>query len=101
MNNGSGLRVRTWCAAVVLAAFAAGCGSSGDDGQIFGTDGVGASGGFGPAGAGPNLGTAAAFGIAATAGVTNTPTAPLSHINGNVVLDPGATCNAVALDDAT
>jgi hypothetical protein len=99
MNNGSGLKARTWCVAAVLAAFAVGCGS-GD--EIFGTSGSGGAlgGGPGPAGAGPNLGTAAPFGIAATAGVTNTPTAPISHINGNVILDPNATCNAVALDGA-
>ncbi len=46
------------------------------------------------------MGLAEPFGIAATAGVTNTPTAPLSHINGNVVLDPDFTCNAVAVDNA-
>jgi hypothetical protein len=47
-----------------------------------------------------NLGHATAFAIAATAGLTNTITAPLTHINGDVVLDPvaGATCNAVAVD---
>jgi hypothetical protein len=46
------------------------------------------------------LGAASAFAIAATAGVTNTPTAPITTINGNVVLDPvaGATCNAVAIN---
>ena len=98
MKFGRSLKARTWCAAAVLAAVAAaGCGS-GDEGQIFGE--AGNSGNPGPAGAGPNLGLAAPFGIAATTGVTNTPTAPLSHINGNVILDPGATCNAVALDGA-
>ena len=53
------------------------------------------------AGAPPvNLGRAAPFGIAATAGVTNTPTVPITTINGNVVLDPvsGATCNLVPID---
>ncbi len=100
MNNASSLRARTWCVAAAFAVFAAGCGNSGDDGKIFGADSLGNSGGPGPAGAGPNLGSAAAFGIAATAGVTNTPTVPISHVNGNVVLDPNATCNAVALDGA-
>src|SRR5690606_29955855 len=38
--------------------------------------------------------------IAATAGITNTPTAPLSHINGDAVLDPLQTCNAVNVDNA-
>jgi len=98
MNNLSGFKTRTWCMAVILAAFAAGCGNSGDDGQIFGE--ASNNTGPGPAGAAPNLGTAAAFGIAATAGVTNTPTAPISHINGNVILDPLAQCNTVALDAA-
>ena len=53
------------------------------------------------AGAPPvNLGRAAPFGIAATAGVTNTPTVPITTINGNVVLDPvsGATCNLVPIN---
>ena len=53
------------------------------------------------AGAPPvNLGRAAPFGIAATAGVTNTPTVPITTIHGNVVFDPvsGATCNLVPID---
>lgn len=99
MNNGSGLNARTLCMAAVFAAFAVGCGS-GDDGQIFGEASGGGAGNPGPAGAGPSLGLAAPFGIAATAGVTNTPTAPLSHINGNVILDPLAQCNAVNVDGA-
>lgn len=47
-----------------------------------------------------NLGLAAPFGIAATAGITNTTTSPISHINGDVVLDPNTTCNAVTIDGA-
>jgi hypothetical protein len=47
-----------------------------------------------------NLGSIATFAIASAAGLTNTPTAPLTHINGDVVLDPLATCNAVAVDAA-
>jgi hypothetical protein len=47
-----------------------------------------------------NLGLAAPYAIAATAGVTNTITAPITHINGNVVLDPYKTCNAVTVDNA-
>ncbi len=48
-----------------------------------------------------NLGLAAGFGIAATAGVTNTPTLPNTTINGNVVLvDPGTSCNGVTIDAA-
>jgi hypothetical protein len=46
-----------------------------------------------------NLRSVAPFAIAATAGVSNTATAPITHINGNVVLDPTATCNAVAADN--
>lgn len=46
------------------------------------------------------MGLISTFGIAATAGVTNTTTAPLTVINGDVVLDPiaGATCNSVQID---
>ena len=47
-----------------------------------------------------NLGLASSFGIAATAGITNTTTSPLSKINGDAVLDPNATCNAVEIDAA-
>ena len=47
-----------------------------------------------------NLGLAAPFAIAATAGVTNTLTAPITHLNGNVVLNPNFTCNAVSVDNA-
>jgi hypothetical protein len=47
-----------------------------------------------------NLGLATPFAIAATAGVTNTSTAPITQINGNVVLDPNPTCNAVTVDNA-
>ena len=43
-----------------------------------------------------NLGRATTFGMAATAGVTNTPTTPITHIEGDVVLNPNTTCNAVA-----
>ena len=46
-----------------------------------------------------NLGRASTFAIAATAGVTNTPTLPLTVIVGDVVLNPTATCNAVAVDN--
>lgn len=82
--------------ATVFAGLLAACGS-GD--EVLGGRGSG-GGGPGPAGAAPSLGAAANFGIAATAGVTNTPTAPLSHINGNAILDPDVTCNAVAIDAA-
>ena len=45
------------------------------------------------------LGLVAPFAIASAAGVTNTATAPLTHINGNTVLDPTATCNGVAVNN--
>ncbi len=55
-------------------------------------------------GAGPaiviELGRATPFAIAATAGVTNTITAPITHINGNVVLTATPTCNGVPVDNA-
>ena len=47
-----------------------------------------------------DLGLAAPFAIAATAGVTNTITAPITRINGDVVLDPNQTCNAITVDNA-
>lgn len=47
-----------------------------------------------------NLGLATPFGIAATGGITNTTTTPISTINGNAVLDPDTTCNFVAVDAA-
>jgi hypothetical protein len=47
-----------------------------------------------------NMGAASTFGIAAHAGVTNTLTAPNTNIHGDVVLDPLAACNAVAIDAA-
>jgi hypothetical protein len=46
------------------------------------------------------LGLATPFAIAATAGVTNTITSPITHINGDVVLTPNQTCNAVTVDNA-
>jgi hypothetical protein len=42
-----------------------------------------------------NLGLATTFGIASTAGITNTLTAPITHIDGDVVFNPTATCNGV------
>jgi hypothetical protein len=47
-----------------------------------------------------NLGLAKPFAIAATSGVTNTITSPITHISGNVVLTPNQTCNAVTVDNA-
>ena len=47
-----------------------------------------------------DLGLAAPFAIAATAGLTNTNTVSITHINGNVVLDPNKTCNGVTVDNA-
>ncbi len=93
MNDyGGGFKARKRFVAAVLAAFLAGCGS-GD--EIFGTSGGG--GGPGPAGPAPALGLAASYGIASTAGVTNTPTLPITTVNGDVVLAaPTPVCNAVA-----
>lgn len=45
------------------------------------------------------LGTIATFGVASSAGITNTATAPTSHINGDLVLNPSDTCNAVSVDN--
>jgi hypothetical protein len=47
-----------------------------------------------------DLGQAKPFAIAATSGITNTITSPITHINGNVVLAPNQTCNAVTVDNA-
>jgi hypothetical protein len=64
---------------------------------------VGSIDGSGP-GPGPaiviGLGLAGPFAIAATAGLTNTITSPITHINGNAVLTPDQTCNAVTVDNA-
>lgn len=45
-----------------------------------------------------NFGRASTYGIAATAGITNTPTT--TQVDGDVVLNPTATCNGVAVDGA-
>ncbi len=86
-----------WFPALLLAAVVAGCGG----GAILGGP-AGAPAGGGGVGAGVSnlpginasmLGTAATYGMAATAGVTNTNTLPLTTINGDVILTPTATCN--------
>lgn len=46
------------------------------------------------------LGLSSTYGIAATAGITNTPTFPRTQIDGNVVLNPTAECNGVPVDGA-
>jgi len=48
-----------------------------------------------------NLGLAAPFAMAATAGLTNTPTTPITTINGDVVLTPTLTCNGTAVPGGT
>lgn len=93
----------TWSMALLFAALAAGCG--GNDPILGGGGGGARPGAGGPAaaatgGAANMLGLAAPMGIAATAGLTNTLTAPISHINGDVVLDPKPLCNAVSIDNA-
>lgn len=47
-----------------------------------------------------DMGLATPFAIASTAGVTNTSTGPITHINGDVVLTPNQTCNAVNVGSA-
>jgi hypothetical protein len=79
---------------LLLAAIVTGCG--GND-PILGGGGGGAKPSF-AAGAISLLGLAAPMGIAATAGVTNTATLPISHINGDVALEPLAQCNTVNVD---
>ena len=90
-------RQLTWTMVLLFAAIASGCG--GND-PILGGGGGGAKPGAGgpAAGALRMLGLAAPMGIAATAGVTNTGTVPISHINGDVVLEPLAQCNNVNVD---
>lgn len=87
-----------WFSALLLTAVVAGCG--GNDSILGGGKAVSA----GPAGITTAiiLGRAATFGSAATAGVKNTVTTPITLINGNVVLEPsaGAICNSVAVDNA-
>lgn len=82
-----------WYMALVLATVATGCG--GGDPILGGGGGGNKVGAGGPAAGAANLlGLAAPFGIAATAGVVNTGA---TTINGDVVLDPNTTCNAVTI----
>ncbi len=46
------------------------------------------------------LGLSSTYGIAATAGITNTPTSPRTQIDGNIVLNPTAICDGVPVDGA-
>ena len=91
----AGYKSLRWSLALLLAAFISGCG--GND-PILGVNVSGAAS-AGPAGVTTAniLGTAAPFGIAATAGITNTNTAPITTINGDVVLDPTLTCNGTGV----
>jgi hypothetical protein len=78
------------------------CPPAGDAGDAS-ADAAGDAGDASPEGGGARCictepGLAAPFAIAATAGVTNTITAPITHINGNVVLDPNQTCNSVTVE---
>jgi hypothetical protein len=86
-----------WIPALLLTAIVAGCG--GNDPILGAGAGIGTPISAGPAGVttASILGTAAPFGIAATAGITNTNTVPITTINGNVVLDPTLTCNGTAV----
>ncbi|HUW75173.1 MAG TPA: ice-binding family protein [Gallionella sp.] len=90
-----------WFSALLLTAAVAGCG--GQDPILGGGAGAGVTTTTGPAGvtAANILKSASTFGIAATAGITNTNTLPLTTINGDVVLDPTLTCNGTAVPGAT
>ena len=46
-----------------------------------------------------NLGRVASFAAASSSGITNTAAAPTTHINGDLVLTPNDTCNAVSVDN--
>ena len=99
MNKYEGItKPLMWSMALLLAATLTGCGSGSLD-PILGGTGAGAGAGSGSASP-VALGKAFPFGIAATAGVTNTGTAPNTTIYGSVVLDPTAQCNTVAVDAA-
>jgi len=80
-----------WSTALLLGALAGGCGQQ--DPVLGLGSGSGLSIGSSPV----NLGSASPFAMAATAGLTNTNTAPITVINGDVVLTPTLTCNAVAV----
>ena len=77
----------TWSMTFLLASFITGCGI--DDPILGGT----------AAGPGLSLVNFTTYGMAATAGVTNTPTVPITHIEGNVILDPLDQCNSVFVDN--
>ncbi|HLQ27208.1 MAG TPA: ice-binding family protein [Acidiferrobacterales bacterium] len=85
---------KMWFMALLLAAFVAGCGGGAEQGQILGGNTGPAIGDPGPAGPSPVLGILSPFGIASAGGMTNTGA---TKINGNVVLDPNQTCNAVVV----
>lgn len=101
-NFQSRTRAFPWLLTVLLAASAAGCGGGGEGRDpVLGRNATVTSTAGGVANLpAVNLGLAASYGMAAHAGVTNTVTAPLTHIEGNVILDPLAQCNAVAVDGA-
>ena len=82
-----------WFAAILLTGVVAGCGG----GSILGGGGAAAGVSNLPGINASMLGAAATFGSAATAGITNTNTAPITNINGDVVLTPTTTCNATAV----
>lgn len=91
-----------WLPALLLTVAVAGCGGNdpilGGGAAITGTTGPGVTAGVSnlPGINTAMLGTAAPYGMAATAGVTNTNTLPLTNINGDVILTPTATCNGTA-----
>jgi hypothetical protein len=91
----AGYKSLRWCLALLLAALVAGCG--GQDPILGGGTGVTAGASNLPGINTAMLGTAAPFGMAATGGVTDTNTAPITSINGDVILTPTTTCNATAV----
>jgi hypothetical protein len=93
-----------WFAALLLSAAVAGCG--GQDPILGGGSAITGPGGTAGVSNLPGintamLGTAAPFGMAATAGLTNTNTAPITSINGDVVLTGTPTCNATPVPGGT
>lgn len=94
--------------AMLLGATLSGCGNGGD-GSSIASVGVDSSSNVGGTSVNATAGittpivlaSAAPFGIAATAGITNTNTLPITTINSDVVLDPTTTCNGTAVPGGT
>lgn len=98
MNRFDGIKKSLmWATPLLLVAIVVGCGG----GSILGGGDSGTAANQPSNLPGINtamLGLAAPFGMASTAGVTNTVTVPITHIEGDVVLaNPTPQCNAVAV----